>query len=119
MGLQQVDSLVASRANIEAATLEGWTALHWACSRGAEAVARRLLLAGAMVVAMTEDGSSPLSLAQERALLSDFSTLQPLQPLQSLQLLQFSQEVAPQLSAVHRSVFCFAGLSSSLCGCVA
>ena len=63
--LAQVESLLGSRANIEAANADGWTALHWACSCGAEAVARRLLLAGAMVVALTEDGSSALSLAQD------------------------------------------------------
>ena len=60
-----VGPLLAAKANIEAANDDGWTALHWACSCGSEAVARNLLLNGAMVAAMTEDGSTPLSLAQE------------------------------------------------------
>ena len=65
LGGAQVETLLAARANIEATNSDGWTALHWACSCGAEAVARRLLLAGAVVVSVTDDGSTPLSLAQE------------------------------------------------------
>src|SRR5580765_6520291 len=61
--VETVRQLVAAHANVNAAELDGATALHWAAHWDDHEIADLLLRAGANVNASTDLGETPLSLA--------------------------------------------------------
>eukprot|EP00842_Homolaphlyctis_polyrhiza_P006621 jgi/Hompol1/6960/HPOL_001014-RA len=48
--------------------MNGWTALHWACSRGRKDMAQLLLMNGASVVITSSSGQTPIDVAKGAAL---------------------------------------------------
>ena len=58
-----VTLLLDRRADLHATSAKGWDAMMWACSAGAEAVARLLLRSGAATHVVGADGATALSLA--------------------------------------------------------
>ncbi|XP_069672142.1 ankyrin-1-like isoform X2 [Periplaneta americana] len=60
-----VDLLLQNSANVEAATQEGWTALHSSTFSGNLVCAQMLVQHGADVNALTHEGATPLSLAKQ------------------------------------------------------
>lgn len=63
--LEKIQQLLSTGANVNAAQVDGMTALHWAVSRNDAPMTRRLLEAGADVNAATLYGIRPLGLACE------------------------------------------------------
>ncbi|HEY0928683.1 MAG TPA: ankyrin repeat domain-containing protein, partial [Gemmatimonas sp.] len=62
--LATVRSLIASRADVNAAQGDGMTALHWAADRGDAAMANALIKAGAKLTPVTRNGAyTPLHVA--------------------------------------------------------
>ncbi|HEV7282955.1 MAG TPA: ankyrin repeat domain-containing protein [Pirellulaceae bacterium] len=61
--LQPVDDLLAGRADVNAAQVDGMTALHWAVWHDDSTLVRKLLRAGAKATAANRYGVTPLAIA--------------------------------------------------------